>query len=226
MPHYEPKHLFDSPNEDPAEYPQMMDFIVRIESLQAKGLGDFLAEEYLSQRYDARTGSGTILDWGCGPGIYLLPYKERGWTIRGFDACPTAGQSLEPDEFRRWDARFQPSEQPLFDGLDWSGWADLSICFEVAEHLEEHWADRLVDTLCEHSSAILFTAATPGQGGSYHYNEQPHEYWLNKFKDRHNFVVSDFQPKLKEFLEKWRPLEQQNLVCGWLIQNVYLLEKR
>lgn len=31
---------------------------------------------------------------------------------------------------------------------------------------------------------MLFSAATPGQGGYRHVNEQPHEYWLNRFEDR------------------------------------------
>lgn len=218
--HYEPKHLFDSPEEDPNEYPQMMDFIVKIETFQANGLGEFIMDNHP----DFCDSEQTVFDWGCGPGSYLMPYKEFGMTVRGFDACPTAGQLLSADEFRRWDARFPFQDQLLFDGLK-TDMADLSICFEVAEHLESHWADRLVDTICEHSKCIIFTGATPGQGGSYHYNEQPHEYWLEKFETRHGFKVSPFNAPLHEFLEQWRPHEQRLEVCGWLLNNVYFLEQ-
>lgn len=61
---------------------------------------------------------------------------------------------------------------------------DLALSFELAEHLPERYADNLVDTLANAGDTIVMTAATPGQGGTHHVNEQPREYWYEKFQSR------------------------------------------
>jgi hypothetical protein len=48
--------------------------------------------------------------------------------------------------------------------------------FEVAEHIPERLEDRYVDMLCLLGNLIVISAATPGQGGMDHVNEQPHAY--------------------------------------------------
>jgi hypothetical protein len=59
------------------------------------------------------------------------------------------------------------------------------MCVEVGEHLPEDKADVLVDTAVRHArKAVIWSAATPGQGGHEHINEQPHEYWVEKFAQR------------------------------------------
>jgi hypothetical protein len=58
---------------------------------------------------------------------------------------------------------------------------DLCLCLEVAEHLEEKYADTLVKTCVTHSDTIFWSAARPGQGGYHHVNEQEPEYWIEKF---------------------------------------------
>jgi SAM-dependent methyltransferase len=59
--------------------------------------------------------------------------------------------------------------------------ADLVCCIEVAEHLPAELGDRLVPFLGTLGPVVLFTAATPGQGGQGHVNEQPREYWIERF---------------------------------------------
>jgi hypothetical protein len=60
---------------------------------------------------------------------------------------------------------------------------DVAICLEVAEHLHKHFADSLVSLLASLSPTIIFSAAVPGQGGGAdHVNEQPNEYWIEKFQ--------------------------------------------
>ncbi|GAG74770.1 unnamed protein product, partial [marine sediment metagenome] len=58
--------------------------------------------------------------------------------------------------------------------------AGLVVCFEVAEHIEEEYANVFVDNLCSLSDTILMSAAPPGQGGTYHVNCQPWSYWFHK----------------------------------------------
>jgi hypothetical protein len=64
------------------------------------------------------------------------------------------------------------------------GMFDVAISLEVAEHLPGGFADRFIDLLTGLSKTVVFTAATPGQGGVGHLNELPHAYWIDKFKIR------------------------------------------
>jgi 2-polyprenyl-3-methyl-5-hydroxy-6-metoxy-1,4-benzoquinol methylase len=74
---------------------------------------------------------------------------------------------------------------------------DLVQSLEVAEHLPEQASEQFVDSLVRHGRLVLFSAATPGQGGENHINEQPWEYWRAKFAAR-NFELFDFlRPRLR-----------------------------
>ena len=65
---------------------------------------------------------------------------------------------------------------------------------EVAEHLEDKYSDILVKSLVSSSSTIVFSAATQGQGGIGHVNEQPHMWWIRKF-DSFGFKLDEEQTK-------------------------------
>jgi SAM-dependent methyltransferase len=217
MSHYEPKYPFDfDPSQyDNTDYSEMMEFIIRVESIQADGLGKWMIDNVpLDGAEGAKKKS--VIDIGCGPGLYLLPYKEAGFEVHGIDACSAAGGLLDEGEFVRTDLRFPYTPAHRYN---------LAICFEVAEHLEEHWADRLVDTICDCADIVLFTGAVPGQGGTFHLNEQPHEYWLTKFKERHDYVLHPQHEAMRNFLEGYRALEATGEVSGWLINNSFLLHK-
>jgi hypothetical protein len=62
-----------------------------------------------------------------------------------------------------------------------SGVFDIALCLEVAEHVPAHLAPRLVAFLTSLSPVVVFSAATPGQGGQSHINEQPPSYWSRLF---------------------------------------------
>ena len=82
---------------------------------------------------------------------------------------------------------------------------DLAMSLEVAEHLPEEAADTLVDSLCKVADVIIFSAAHPGQGGDHHINEQPVEYWEEKFA-HHGYVpiqVKQYFPKEHSRIETW-----------------------
>ncbi|MEL7345935.1 MAG: hypothetical protein AAFN59_13950, partial [Pseudomonadota bacterium] len=61
---------------------------------------------------------------------------------------------------------------------------DIALSTEVAEHLPATIADPYVDFLIAISDTVIMTAATPGQGGTDHVNEQPNAYWIEKFDAR------------------------------------------
>jgi cyclopropane fatty-acyl-phospholipid synthase-like methyltransferase len=72
----------------------------------------------------------------------------------------------------------------LSEPLDLNRKFDLVQSLEVAEHLSEEHSDNFVDSLVRHGDVILFSAAVPHQGGEHHVNEQPPEYWRQKFASR------------------------------------------
>ena len=72
---------------------------------------------------------------------------------------------------------------------------------EVAEHLDNQFADILVENIIRHGDIILFSAAQKGQGGKFHVNEQPIFYWVEKFA-KHNYVCFDYiRPQIKGKIE-------------------------
>jgi hypothetical protein len=100
----------------------------------------------------------------------------------------------------------------------WSSPVDLRRKFdfvqslEVAEHLPESAASTFVESLVRHGDIILFSAAAVGQGGHDHINEQPYEYWRDKFL-KHGYVLLDW---LREAIKDNRSVEpwyRYNSLC-------------
>jgi hypothetical protein len=60
---------------------------------------------------------------------------------------------------------------------------DLTLCIEVAEHLEEKYLENFLLTICN-GKVIVMTHGVPGQEGYHHVNCQPHDYWIEKVSAR------------------------------------------
>lgn len=120
----------------------------------------------------------TVIDVGCGTGALLEKLREAGCIVLGLeyaeagrDFCHKRGLDVRPFDIAH-------------DSLDNPQTYDVVVSMEVAEHLPGPIADRYVDLLARLGKTIVFTAAQPGQGGTDHVNEQPHEYWIDKFGAR------------------------------------------
>ena len=96
---------------------------------------------------------------------------------------------------------------------------DLAYCFEVAEHVPESLADRLVGHLAASAPAVVLTAAHPGQGGTGHVNEQPKEYWIERFRAHGMGHRADFATRLSDV---WRAAP---VWSWWLPENVMVFER-
>ncbi|MCE5199806.1 class I SAM-dependent methyltransferase [bacterium] len=182
------------------DYVWLMDFIVQEETQQALAFSGFLRELF---------APASVIDVGCGPGIYLAPFINGGAKVLGIDGSPAAGKVLPATLFEHVDLRDPWTPPQRYD---------LAMCIEVAEHLHEEFADTLMDTLTRCSDRIVFTAATPGQGGYYHWNEQPHEYWIDKFKAR-GYDFGTQNNALREHLGVGN-------YVAWLRNNAMLFERR
>jgi SAM-dependent methyltransferase len=120
----------------------------------------------------------TAIDVGCGTGALLTKLRDAGCRVVGLEY---AGAAREMCRERGLDVRpFDIARH----ALDYAQMCDVAISMEVAEHLPAQVADRYVDLLARLGKTVVFTAALPGQGGTDHVNEQPHEYWIRKFQER------------------------------------------
>lgn len=128
-------------------------------------------------RFDPGFRPRSVLDVGCGRGVWLAAWKARGVeAVLGLDGTYVDAATLHvsPAEFRATD---------LSRPFDLGRRFDLVQCLEVAEHLPANAAPALVESLVRHGDVILFSAAPPGQGGEHHVNEQPLAYWIDRFAE-------------------------------------------
>lgn len=145
----------------------------RLESASAGSIADILYAHFQPR---------SVIDVGCGIGIYMEEFLRLGAEVIGYEGSAAAlKESRLPEKIIIHD---------LSQPLRWQREYDLCICLEVAEHLFPEDADTLADTLSTASNNIVFTAATPGQGPRSigHVNEQPHDYWIEKFAAR-GFII-------------------------------------
>lgn len=152
----------------------------------------------------------SVVDVGCGLGDWLAAFRELVVDdVVGVDQHP--GQSGElkipRERYRRRD---------LTQALRFDRNFDLALCLEVAEHLPEEIAGRLVDDLVALAPATVFGAAVPGQGGRGHLNERWPEYWVELFANRDRVVVDALRPRI------WTNGE----VKWWYRQNLLLFVDR
>lgn len=134
----------------------------------APGLWAALREVFPGARRfaDVGAGSGAMAAHGRGLGLDVV-------------AC-------EYSRFGRLFARLQGVRSRPFDVASSSpsrlgAPADVAYSIEVAEHVPEALADRFVAFISATAPIVVFTAATPGQGGQGHVNEQPRGYWIEHF---------------------------------------------
>jgi SAM-dependent methyltransferase len=152
----------------------------------------------------------SVLDVGCGRGAWLKACHELGATrLLGLDGSWNS-QSLMVDnaiEFRSIELNkpFSVLER-----------VELTMCLEVAEHLEPETAPQLIKCLTDSSNVVLFSAAYLNQGGTNHINEQPHTYWAKLFAEYCFCPFDLFRPVF------WGDED----VDFWYRQNVFLYVKK
>jgi glycosyltransferase involved in cell wall biosynthesis len=148
----------------------------------------------------------TVLDIGCGPGIYVQSLQKHGIHAHGIDI----------------DLRVhgQPylEYKSLFD-LDQTAQAELVVCMEVAEHIESDLEDQVIDRVSAVvGKTLIWTAAVPGQGGIGHINCRPKEYWAEKFQSVG--LVRNLQKE-----QQLISYAQTGYHMGWFVNNLLYFER-
>ena len=155
------------------------------------------------------TRPASVLDVGCGVGTWLAEWEVQGVTdIFGVDGEYVAESALQiaPEKFQAKDLRNPFSLGRRFD---------LVECLEVAEHLDDSYADGFIESLVSHGDTILFSAAIPGQTGNHHVNEQWPSYWIPKFAKLGYRGFDVIRPRI------WANRE----IEVWYRQNVLIFSK-
>jgi glycosyltransferase involved in cell wall biosynthesis len=138
----------------------------------------------------------SVLDIGCGPGIYTEQLQELGISAQGLDP----------------DARTRHTHYSLLDPATRS--AELVICLEVLEHIDPQDTITALQNLRDHATkTLIFTAARPGQGGTGHINCRHRDQWITLLESV-GFVYD------AEQTQAVRDYMQLGLHMGWFVNNV------
>jgi 2-polyprenyl-3-methyl-5-hydroxy-6-metoxy-1,4-benzoquinol methylase len=155
----------------------------------------------------------SVFDVGCGTGKLLERLQRLGVKVYGLENSAAALKVLAA---RQLDAIHFDLESddplPVFNQFE------VVVSLEIAEHLTADHADRYVEMLCNAAGVIVFTAATPGQGGRDHVNEQPNAYWIEKFA-RRRFQFDE------ELSNAWRRTWTEREVVEWYRTNLMIFRR-
>jgi len=144
-------------------------------------------------------GLSSVLDVGCGRGAWLREWRNAGaGIVHGVDGPYVRRESL-----------LIPSGD--FTAVDLSGPFDLGrrydlvTSLEVAEHLPRACSETFVSSLVTHADVVLFSAATPGQGGENHINERPLSDWQELFRAKGFDAYDCIRPVFRDdkTIEPW-----------------------
>jgi SAM-dependent methyltransferase len=118
-------------------------------------------------------GITSVIDIGCGEGHSTAYFRQLGCDVLGVEGYgPAVANSRAPGKVIQHDYTSGPYIPARSFDMAWS-------C-EFVEHVEEKHLPNFMVTF-DKASIIFMTFAVPGQGGHHHVNEQPQEYWLDKF---------------------------------------------
>jgi len=175
------------------------DFFDFVDQSSGRSASRFLA------RFIEGIHPASVLDVGCGRGVWLAAWRELGVTdVKGVDGdyVDTNKLKIPKEEF---DAR------DISKPFDLERQFDLVECLEVAEHIPEEKSSQLLQNLIKHGKTILFSAAIPGQGGEFHVNEQPLEYWRTRFAQE-GYVPFDFPRERVKGIDAIEPWYRYNTI--------------
>src|SRR5262249_13272166 len=144
----------------------------------------YTAERVLRLVYD-KIKVGSVLDIGCGRGLWLAVAAELGAT----ETIGIEGPWIEAET--TYLALDNIMTRDLDFGFDRKRSFDLVISIEVGEHLSAVAAETFVTSLVRHGDFILFSAAIPFQPGTGHINCQFPDYWAGLFA-KHGYRPVDF----------------------------------
>ena len=155
----------------------------------------------------------SVVDYGCGAGWFLYYFKKFG--IKDLLGIEPNKQMLSVlDKSIKNNIKFLD----LRKEIDLNRVFDIAMNIEVAEHIDKEFADIIIQNITRHTDFLVFSAATPGQRGHGHVNEQPFEYWQTKL-EKCSFYCD------KEATSNFRNRLKKKKVKKWYIRNISVFER-
>jgi hypothetical protein len=133
--------------------------------------------EWLAPKLTKALGIKRMIDIGCATGHWVDAFLRCGVDARGIEGAHVAARHLvcPADRVTFADLR-EPLDEPAQD-------VDFVLSIEVAEHIEAKYVNTFITNITQYKPHLIFiTSAPPGQGGRFHVNEQPREYWIERFE--------------------------------------------
>ena len=129
---------------------------------EEKPWADRLAQ-YIKQELKPKS----VLDIGCGPGIYVDSLRDQGVKAKGIDI----DDRVHGKKYLKYQSLFDITTER----------AEVVICMEVAEHIASEKEDLVVEKIVSTvGSTLIWTAAAIGQGGIGHINCKDKQDWADK----------------------------------------------
>ena len=151
--------------------------------------------EYFVPKIVEKLNPKYVLDVGCGTGQWLDEYRKYNIKTKGIEGSSNAWHIMSDktkEVVLKRDLRDKIEEE------DYN--IDFVQSFEVAEHIEEEYADVFVHNLIKDDpDIILLTAAPPDQHGFQHVNCKEREYWMKKMKDKDYLFNQDLLNEIKDW---------------------------
>lgn len=151
---------------------------------QERFLHEYLLEEDLYTRYfdekltliESYHPPGTLLDFGCGAGTFLLCARKRGWKVVGVEgSTPAAARARE----RGFEVK-----EGVIESLSLSGSFDVVTAFQTIEHFADPVAFvRSVKVLLKPGGLIILT--TPDRKSLM--GQVQGRRWFGYYNDEHLF---------------------------------------
>lgn len=183
-----------------------------------------LIAKYVKRQAYPKTKS--VIDYGCGSGWFLHWLDYYGVkTVKGLEPCKDAASVRDVDvtvgdKTYRMSPRVVKNitRRSLKRPIKLKRKFDLAMCIEVAEHIDEKYADLVVENITRHTNLLIFSAATPGQGGYGHINEQPFVYWEEKLNKAGFYFCAADTHDFREYLTKKNAKK-------WYCNNIAVFER-
>lgn len=147
----------------------------------------------------------SLLDIGCGPGHFVDSFRDCGIDAKGIDV----------DD--RVHGKEHLTYQSLFDITNES--ADVVVCMEVAEHIEQTLEDEVVAKVVSTvGKTLIWTAAAIGQGGIGHINCKNKNDWAEKLTSAGLVRNTTKEQQLITDMKK-------GIHMGWFTNNLLYYER-
>jgi 2-polyprenyl-3-methyl-5-hydroxy-6-metoxy-1,4-benzoquinol methylase len=151
-----------------------------------------------------------IIEFGCGTGRLLYDFYNNDVEVHGLELSKIA---QDVSQLPSGKVETHDLKKPYYPKQTY----DIVLCVEVLEHLPEYATETIVSSIARSAPVAIVTAATPGQGGTHHVNEQPHTYWMGKFEE----TGMSYDPKGTKDLRDSLNLNE----LTWIEDNIMVFKK-